>query len=237
MYKLLNHSNIELYFHENNENIIKDFLENEKFHILSKKMPKNSILSLGWDGTFLSAIRNYSDKNILGLNFGNRWNLLADIEDILPNLELNSLEINIFKYTINNQLTWVFANEINLTGWSGQIVDMLVEIENIWASQLKWDWVIVATPLGSTWYNSSLNWPMLQIWTKLLTITPKTIFEPKWQQPIVINDTNIIYINNINRILPTEIYADWQKLLFSDEKIEIKIEKINTPVKILKINP
>ncbi len=144
------------------------------------------ILSLGGDGTFLSAARLVRGASIpiLGVNLG-RVGFLADasldnlhriLDDILRReysfRRRMLLEVEVFK---GNKclLSDIAMNDVAFTGQMGhQMVDLRVNAQGRFLTDYWVDGLLVSTPTGSTAYALSAGGPIIHPSADSLLLTP-----------------------------------------------------------------
>jgi len=176
---------VDVYFHPN----LADQLSNANHAEISEEsfLEKcEAVVSVGGDGTFLSAARmsRFSEKPIIGVNLGG----LGFLTDISPEeLEINLNKIRSGQYhTISrmvleagvqrqgdtickfNALNDIYINRINtpkltsISAWCGSdfITDFFA------------DGIIVATPNGSTAYSLSAGGPIVEPAVQAFLLTP-----------------------------------------------------------------
>lgn len=198
------------------------------------------IVVLGWDWTILRAIKEHYKKNIpfLWINFWHKWFLLNSKEVIKPNMSYVERTYPLIEVEIESN--WVTkkaiaVNEIDIRAGNWKMISLDISLSKRQAINIEWDWIIVSTPAGSTWYNSSLGWPIIPHTLNAFVITPKAPWKPKWQSPVLINDTEIIWVSNVWRRLFTEIYCDWKEFLKTPNwlKTDITIKKSDDNVRLI----
>ena len=210
---------------------IKHFLESEIFKNICENIEEKTIIVLGWDGTMLKSVKqNYKLWfPFLWINYWNKWFLLNNKENIKINSKYNKINYPIIE--VKSSVKWktfgdIFINEININAGWWKIIDLDISISNNKKINIKWDWIIISTPIWSTWYNSSLKWPIIPHNLEVLVITPKAPWLPIWQSPIILDNNIEINIKNIWRNNLLEVFCDWRKLLSSDQsEIEIRVRK------------
>lgn len=219
---------------------ILEFLSSEKLLEILEIFDYNIIIVLWWDWTMLRAIRKHYLKNIpfLWINFWNKWFLLNALkyfskEFIYRNYPLLEISVNINWI----QKKEIAINEIDITSrWKMIWLDIC--LKNNQKLNLLWDWVVICTPAWSTWYNSSLWWPIIPHTLNAFAITPKAVWQPKSQSAILINDNENIFIENTWRKHKMEIFFDGREFLeipeWSDVKIKIKKSNYNANLIIFK---
>lgn len=176
------------------------------------------IVVLWWDWTMLRAIKEHYNLNIpfLWINFWHKWFLLNSKDVIYKNMSYIQRKYPILE--IDVKIWWVVkksiaVNEIDIRAWNWKMISL--DISLLWKQSIniEWDWIIVSTPAWSTWYNSSLWWPIIPHTLNAFVITPKAPWKPKWQSSVLINNTEVIHITNVWRRVFTEIYCDWKEFL------------------------
>ncbi len=223
------------YLYENKK-ILRNFIKNDCKKIF-EEIWKNIILVLGWDWTLLRTIKKYHKKNMvfLAINFWTRWVLMNNKEKFknLLNYKIHKYPLLEVSYEIENKkYCWVCFNEVNITVWDGKVLDLEVFLEEE-KYFLRWDWVIISTPAGSTWYNKSLFWPILNHQENKFIMTPKADID--LQKSVIFDNGKKVLVQNINRLNPIEIYIDWNKLgkNIRNKKVKIKIKKSNIGVRLM----
>lgn len=210
---------------------IKLFLEWEIFKDICNNLEEKTIIVLGWDGTMLKAIKqNYKlQLPFLWINYWNKWFLLNDKNYIKISSKYKKIKYPIIE--VKSLIKWeefndIFVNEINVNAWWWKMIELDISISSNKHINIKWDWIVISTPIWSTWYNSSLKWPILPHNLEVLVITPKAPWLPIWQNPIILDNNIEIDIKNSWRNNILEVYCDWRKLVSSWENwIEINVKK------------
>ncbi len=144
------------------------------------------ILSLGGDGTFLSAARLVIGTGvpILGVNLG-RKGFLADasltkLPEILDQIHKGEYSLRnrlMLKVVVYNGRKKIFEdialNDIVFTGKMGQeLIDLEVEVNEEYLTNYWVDGLLVSTPTGSTAYSLSAGGPILHPATDNVLLTP-----------------------------------------------------------------
>lgn len=210
-----------------NSHEIKNFLESENLKNICKNLEEKTVIVIGWDWTMLKAIKqNYKLwLPFLWINYWNKWFLLNDKDYIKSNSKYKKILYPIMETEVF--LSWnvyndIFLNEININAGWWKIIDLDIFISNKGKLNIKWDWIVISTSLGSTWYNSSLRWAIISHNLEVLAITPKAPWLPIWQNSIIVSNNEEINIKNTWRNSILEVYCDWRKL-FSSDQSDIKI--------------
>ncbi len=181
------------------------------------------IVVLGGDGTMISTARLTGDKEVpvLGINYGS-LGYLTDfrIEEMFPALE-KILEGN---YQIDRRvmldvehlrdgeklasgrvLNDVVINKAALA----RIIEIEVELNNLFVNSFRADGLIVSTPTGSTAYNLSAGGPILFPSMNAVVLTPICPFTLT-NRPIVVPDEDEIIIKLKNEIEGVVLTLDGQ---------------------------
>lgn len=164
------------------------------------------VLSLGGDGTFLSAAQIVSDIGlpVLGVNFG-RLGFLSDNspEEVLPALLEGDFSVE-YRDMINATLIGRNArkdigllpyavNEVSLHRIGGAVLGINVSIDGETLPTYWADGLLVATSSGSTAYSLSVGGPICMPDTKVLIIAPISPHNLN-VRPLVVPDTAKISI-------------------------------------------
>ena len=170
---------------------------------------KDIIVVLWWDWTMLEAIANYiwEDKIFLWLNFWNKWFLMNDLSILEKDLDLKKLEYPLLECSVWWQEK-VALNEIDISSCFWRMVDLNISLNQNYSIDLVWDWLIISTPIWSSWYNLSLWWPIIPHDLKSFIITPKAPWKPTKQSPIMLDDSEELYIKSNNDFSSVDIYID-----------------------------
>lgn len=191
LFNYLESRNIEVYIYESFYGFLKDqlaFSENLRLFHSSEDLPKDIkfMLSLGGDGTMLSAVSIIRDSGIpiAGINFG-RLGFLAnisknDIEIALENilagnfslqprslLSIESPENTLFgdeNFALNDITVFKYDTSAMITVRATLDQEFL---NDYWA-----DGLIIATPTGSTAYSLSCGGPIIMPGSGNFVITP-----------------------------------------------------------------
>lgn len=211
-------------YEENKE--LREFLDSSLLEDFVSSIDQDIILVLWWDGTMLEVISNFSDENkaFLWINFWNKWFLMND-KDILNKKN----DFKKLSYPLLECLVWrdskTLLNEIDISSCFWRMANLDISINDDYSLDLLWDWLIISTPIWSTWYNVSLGWPIIPHSLEAFSLSPKAPRKPVKQFPILIDNKNIIKIKNNDKNSSVDIYADgilFKKIRNLDETIIIK---------------
>lgn len=169
------------------------------------------VLSVGGDGTFLSAAKCVADSGIpiLGVNLG-RLGFLSENrpEDVVEALQSNSYEIEgrtmLHAVLDGNRITgsedvWPYAlNEITIHRSGAAMLGINVSIDGNALPTYWADGLLVATSSGSTAYSLSAGGPICTPDSKVLIISPIAPHNLN-VRPLVVPETTAIHISLVSR--------------------------------------
>ncbi len=164
------------------------------------------ILTLGGDGTILSAARAVAHRNIpiLGIHLGdlgfmanvtlsdlyNRLDQVIEGKYIISDHMVLDAEMSANGRTINSQV----LNEVVVNnGKTHRMVTCMLEADNRFIGKYKADGIIVSTPTGSTAYSLSAGGPIVEPSVKSIIITP-ICPHSLTSRPLVVPDSSEIKI-------------------------------------------
>lgn len=180
------------------------------------------LLSLGGDGTFLSAARMVRGAGtpILGVNLG-RVGFLADVT--LENLHRILDEILRREYSFRRRMLvqveiWrgrnriledIALNDVAITGQMGyQMVDLRVSAQGRFLTDYWVDGLIVSTPTGSTAYSLSAGGPIIHPSADSILLTPMNPTSLS-VRPLVLPDYMTITVrSNMGRDKDVNMFVD-----------------------------
>ena len=206
------------------------------------------VISLGGDGSILSAVSRMNDFQIpiLGIHIGelgflNQANL-SDYEDIIDSI-LNENIIDYVKHSLLNASICYNSKEVELLyslndfainqKTYSRLLKMDVEINGDFLNMYNCDGLIVCTPLGSTAYSLSAGGPIVAQDVDSIIVTPVSPHSLS-ARPIVINANSNIKITFPKLKNEIRIYADGQTSKILDSKSEVYIKKSDIYCKIIK---
>ena len=210
---------------------LKKYISSDLLKNICKNLDEKTIIVLWWDWTMLRAIKHHykSELPFLWINFWNKWFLLNEKKYITEksNFEKVFYPIMTAKVSIwSKKYNDIFINELNISAWWWKMLDLTINLSNKNKINIKWDWIVICTPTGSTWYNSSLKWPIIPHNIPVLAITSKAPWYPRNQHPIIISDNQEIQIIRNGRLSCVECYTDSRELYnWNDENIIIWVKK------------
>jgi len=181
------------------------------------------IVVLGGDGTMISTSRLTGDKEVpvLGINYGSLGYLTEfRIEEMFPALE----KILEGDYQIDRRVmldvehlrdgeklaSGRVLNDVVINKSAiARIIEIEVELNNLFVNSFRADGLIVATPTGSTAYNLSAGGPILYPSMNAVVLTPICPFTLT-NRPIVVPDEDVIEIKLKNEIEGVVLTLDGQ---------------------------
>lgn len=171
----------------------------------SPTMKADLIVVLGGDGTMISTARLVEDEDVLvlGINYGS-LGYLTDfrIEEMFPALE----SIIAGEYEIDRRVmldvehwrgpkklvTGRVLNDVVINKSAiARIIDIDVQLNDLFVNKFRADGLIVATPTGSTAYNLSAGGPLVYPSMNAVVLTPICPFTLT-NRPIVVPDSAVI---------------------------------------------
>ncbi len=181
------------------------------------------IVVLGGDGTMISTARLTGNREVLvlGINYGS-LGYLTDfrIEEMFPALEMiiagdyetdRRVMLNVEHFRNDEKvaegrvLNDVVINKSALA----RIIEIEVNLNNLYVNSFRADGLIVATPTGSTAYNLSAGGPILYPSMNAVVLTPICPFTLT-NRPIVVPDEDEIEIKLKNDIEGVVLTLDGQ---------------------------
>jgi NAD+ kinase len=182
----------------------------------------DALLSLGGDGTFLTAARLGHAKGIpvLGVNLG-RTGFLADVS--LENLSAILNDLLSREYSLRHRMVLeveqrrgskvlfhdIALNETAFAGlMGGQMAELEVEANGQFLTGYRVDGLLVSTPTGSTAYSLSAGGPIVHPSANSLLLTPMNPASLS-VRPVVLPDSMAIEVRNVTAGGKTlNIFAD-----------------------------
>ncbi|MGI8788445.1 MAG: NAD(+)/NADH kinase [Pyrinomonadaceae bacterium] len=181
------------------------------------------IVVLGGDGTMISTARLIGKREVLvlGINYGSLGYLTEfRIEEMFPALE----KILAGKYEIDRRVmldvehsrdgevleTGRVLNDVVVNKAAlARIIEIEVELNNLYVNSFRADGLIVSTPTGSTAYNLSAGGPILYPSMNAIVLTPICPFTLT-NRPIVVPDEDEIEIKLKNETEGVVLTLDGQ---------------------------
>lgn len=174
-----------------------DAVDSERF-----KSDVDLIVVLGGDGTILSAARAIGDRDliVLGINYGSLGYLtefrieemFSALDEVLAgNYEVDArVMLDVEHWRDGNQLAAgrVLNDVVINKAVLARIIEVEVNLNNLFVNAFRADGLIVSTPTGSTAYNLSAGGPIVYPTMDAVILTPICPFTLT-NRPIVMPDT------------------------------------------------
>lgn len=158
-------------------------------HSQSRIEDADVIVALGGDGFMLETMHATleNDLPIYGMNLGTVGFLLNAFEpDRLKERIESAQPIDLYPLRMRAQLAdgsvrnGLGINDVYIFRETRQAASLAIDIDGVCRlPQLTCDGVLIATPAGSTAYNSSAHGPILPVGANLLALTPISPFRPR----------------------------------------------------------
>ena len=160
------------------------------------------IVVLGGDGSMLRALHEFNDYQapIFGMNLGTLGFLLNDYRivdlekriDKAESFKIHPLRMEVIDKNgkIHKKLAY---NEVSIIRETHASAKLKVHVDGkVRISEMVCDGVLVATPVGSTAYNSSAGGPILPLDSNVMPITPISSFRPRnWPGALINQNCDI----------------------------------------------
>jgi len=160
------------------------------------------IVAVGGDGSMLRALHEsiVHHKPVYGMNRGTVGFLMNDykvenLQERLANaheIKINPLRMKV-KTVEGNEYNQLAINEVSMLRETRQAAKLSIVVDNrVRMENLICDGVIVATPAGSTAYNSSVHGSIIPLEAELLSLAPISAFRPRrWRGALVSQNSTI----------------------------------------------
>ncbi len=206
------------------------------------------LLSLGGDGTFLSAARLVGGEAvpILGVNMG-RVGFLADVA--LENLSRILDEIQRREYSYRKRMMLqvevfkgrtllledIVLNDVAFTGQMGrQMVDLRVTAQGRFLTDYWVDGLLVSTPTGSTAYALSAGGPIIHPSADSVLLTPMNPTSLS-VRPLILPDYMTVSVrSNMGRAKEANLFIDGRNQFKLQPEHTVVIRKHNQGVRLVR---
>ncbi len=169
---------------------------------IDKDANYDAIIALGGDGLMLRTMQYFMHKQmpIYGMRRGTVGFLLNDYEpdNLIESIEqANAITLNPLEmYAITSQgscHTLLAVNEVSLLRQTRQSAHIQISVnQNLRLNHLAGDGVLLATPAGSSAYNSAAHGPIVPLYANILALTPISPFRPRnWNGALIYRDSVI----------------------------------------------
>jgi NAD+ kinase len=177
------------------------------------------IVALGGDGFMLKALHRHMDRQlpIFGMNRGSVGFLMNayDEEGLIERLErAEPIELNPLRMTAHDvdgtAHEALAINEVSLLRETRLAAKLRIEVDGVVRMpEMICDGVLLATPAGSTAYNSSAAGPILPLGAHVLALTPISVFRPRqWRGAILPHSVAVTIEVLYPEIRPVSAVAD-----------------------------
>ena len=206
------------------------------------------VVSLGGDGSILSAVSRMSDNQlpILGVHIGElgflnqatKINYIKIIDDIVSKDKVSFQEHFLLDATIFKDETDIYTFKslndfaINQITYS-RLLQIDVKVDDKLLNRYNCDGIIICSSLGSTAYSLSAGGPIVSQDVDCLIITPVSPHSLS-ARPIVVNPNSEIKISFPKLNNKIGIYADGQTYRSLESDNVIKIQKSKVACKLIK---
>lgn len=162
----------------------------------------DALVALGGDGFMLHTLHAYMElgKPVYGMNCGSVGFLMNDYnpENLIERLNdarvavINPLRMHTTDAKGARQ-TQLAINEVALFRQRHQAAKIRIAVDgDVLMEELICDGIMAATPAGSTAYNLSANGPILPIRSRLMALTPISVFRPRrWRGALLPWETHL----------------------------------------------
>jgi NAD+ kinase len=183
------------------------------------------IIVLGGDGTYLRAVRllNGFHVPVLGVNLGSlgfltpirKDELFAFLERTVEgkNHQILARSMMSLELKSKNKIheKWLALNDVVIErGPSSHLIDLKINLEDHFVSNIKADALIIATPTGSTAYNLAAGGPIVYPSSKVFiatSVAPHSLTN----RPILFPDSMKLEISLHGQCMSANIIADGEK--------------------------
>lgn len=181
------------------------------------------ILALGGDGFMLHTLHAFLDRDIpiYGMNCGSIGFLMNPYgEDDLPEFLNRAKPVTLHPLLMvavskdGKEHKALAINEVSMLRETNQAAHLRIQVDgHTELKKMVCDGVLVATPAGSSAYNSSANGPIIPLGAGVLALTPISPFRPRrWRGALLPHNTTveIDVINSKKR--PVSAVADFNEV-------------------------
>jgi len=204
------------------------------------------IVAIGGDGFMLQTLHDFIDRDvpIFGLNRGSVGFLMNEFDvESLPQRVAAAVEVQLrplkmIATTAGGERHEAIAiNEVSLLRQTRQTAKIEISVDGVQRmAELAADGVLVATPAGSTAYNSSVYGPIIPMGADLLALTAISAYRPRrWRGALLPHDVVVEFtvlepdkrpvsavadhteVRNVARVQVTENRDLFLRLLFDAE--------------------
>ncbi len=211
-----------------------EYLQSEDLQNFLQEIDNDILIVIWWDGSMLEAVASYYPKRrkFFGINYGNKWFLLHPQSVLkISSPKLISRKYPLISLRDDSSLHYAF-NELDIKAWDGKMLDMKLQVHSNHSLNILWDGLLISTPAGSTWYNSSLWGPILSHDLNSYIITPKASWKPRNLESIILSNSQTLELSTSGRENTCEIYADWRLSASYDAHIDLEIKILEEEIEL-----
>jgi NAD+ kinase len=162
------------------------------------------IVILGGDGFMLQVMHQYMARNIpfYGMNCGTVGFLMNSYSPARLSERINDARHHILHplrmYARNahdKEIELLAINEVSLFRQSRQAAKIRITVDHVVRiPEMTSDGVLVATPAGSTAYNSSAGGPIIPLGSNIIALTPLSPFRPRhWHGALLSHNSSVTF--------------------------------------------
>lgn len=199
------------------------------------------IVVLGGDGFMLQTMHRYMARNIpfYGMNCGtvgfmlNTYspdNLIERIQEARSHI-LHPLSM--FARTVHGKMHELLGiNEVSISRQSRQAARIRITVDHVVRiNEMMADGIMVATPAGSTAYNSSAGGPIIPLGSNVLALTPLSPARPRhWRGALLNHKSSVMFESLDPTKRPVNAVADFTEIcdvvsvaIHEEQKISINL--------------
>ncbi|MFN0117203.1 MAG: NAD(+)/NADH kinase [Elusimicrobiota bacterium] len=221
---------------------LKSWLSSQKVRVLSlSKLSKaDALITLGGDGTILSAAPKAAELNVpvLGINVG-RLGFMTSMEMDEMYSELSDWRLGAWslserlmlevKLSSQKQVSYALNDAVIRIGTTSRVISVLASISGESLGRFTGDGLIIATPTGSTAYSLSAQGPVVHPDLNALILTP-ICPHGFTQKPVVFPSDKVVELKLDTRreIGDVQLCLDGQKVfpLKESDRVTVKPSKM-----------
>jgi len=202
------------------------------------------IISIGGDGTMLATAFNaqFFDKPVLGVNLGKLGFL---VEANINQMDAIIKEIKSKKYSIEERIVitglctghkieklYAINDLVIDKGAWPKMIELTIIVDGEYVTTFSADGLIIATPTGSTGYSISSGGPIVSPKANVITLSPISPHSLTIR-PLVLPSNQEIIIRANSLYKEIQVNCDGQRVFAFPPPFEIKINKSQTPLKLV----
>ena len=181
------------------------------------------VVALGGDGFMLETLHRFMDQGvpIFGMNRGSVGFLMNTYseEGLIDRLQRAEVfRLNPLRMTATDRAGTrheaLAINEVSMLRETRFAAKLRIEIDGVVRMpEMICDGILLATPAGSTAYNSSVNGPILPLNAHVLALTPISVFRPRqWRGAILPHRVTVAIEVLYSELRPVSAVADYTEV-------------------------